>query len=200
MLHLPFSVSGFDFFGLPDKLDAIAGASALARGFQARRGADCLSRSAYDFEAEINRIGQDFAGDGEEELYRLTGRRFAARKFQEWLIKHQGECRTNRKEFEWYQLLAEMTDFFLTAELGVRKEFFLRKYFPEVTEELRERFQVHEYLRCAGESFDTVRKAYLDFHAGFALEPNLRNSAEELFPVALKTVRNSGCRPRADRR
>ena len=177
---------GMDAPELPDKLDAIAGACSLARGFQARRGADCLSRSAYDFEAESNRIGQDFAGDGEEELYRLTGRRFAARNFLEWLKKHQDECRTNRKEFEWYLLLAEMTEFFLTAELGVRKEFFLRKYFPEVTEELRERFQVHEYLRCAAGSFDRVREHYLDFHTGFALEPNLRNSAEELFPPSMK--------------
>lgn len=79
-----------------------------------------------------------------------------------------------------------MTDFFLTAELGVRKEFFLRKYFPEVTEELRERFQVHEYVRSAAGSFDRVREDYLNFHAGFALEPNLRNSADELFPAALK--------------
>ena len=177
---------GFDAPELPDKLDAIAGASALARGFQARRGADCLSRSAYDFEAEINRIGQDFTGDGEEELYRLTGRRFAARNFLEWLKKHQDECRTNRKEFDWYALLAEMTEFFLTAEIGVRKEFFLRKYFPEVTEELRERFQVHEYLKRALDTFNSVRKAYLDFHSGFTPERNLKNSADELLPAAVK--------------
>ena len=171
---------------LPDKLDAIAGASALARGFQARRGADCLTRSAYDFEAESNRIGQDFAGDGEEELYRLTGRRFAVRNFREWLKKHQDECRTNRKEFDWYALLAEMTEFFLTAEIGVRKEFFLRKYFPEVTDELRERFQVYEYLKRELDTFDSVRKAYLDFHSGFTPEQNLKNSADELFPAAMK--------------
>ena len=177
---------GFAAPELPDKLDAIAGASVLARGFQARRGADCLSRSAYDFEAEINRIGQDFAADGEEELYRLTGRRFAARNFLEWLKEHQDECRTNRKEFDWYALLAEMTEFFLTAEIGVRKEFFLRKYFPEVTEELRERFQVHEYLRKAADSFDRVREDYLNFHAGFTLERNLKNSADELYPATLK--------------
>ena len=177
---------GFDAPELPDKLDAIAGASALARGFQARRGADCLSRSAYDFEAEINRIGQDFTGDGEEELYRLTGRRFAALNFQEWLKKHQDECRANRKEFEWYILLAEVTVFFLTAEIGLRKEFFLRKYFPEVSDELRERFQVHEYLKRALDTFNSVRKAYLDFHSGFTPEQNLKNSADELLPAALK--------------
>ena len=79
-----------------------------------------------------------------------------------------------------------MTEFFLTAEIGVRKEFFLRKYFPEVTEELRERFQVHEYLRKAADSFDRVRENYLNFHAGFTPERNLKNSADELFPATLK--------------
>ena len=64
--------------------------------------------------------------------------------------------------------------------------FFLRKYFPEVTEELRQQFQVHEYLRSAADSFDRVREHYLDFHTGFTLEPNLGNSAQELFPAALK--------------
>ena len=177
---------GMDAPELPDKLDAIAGACSLARGFQARRGADYLTRLPYDFDREIEWIGQDFSGDGEEELYRLAGKRFAALNFLGWLKSRQGECRTNRKEFEWYILLAEMTVFFLTAEIGVRKEFFLRKYFPEVTDELRERFQVYEYLKRALDQFDAVRKAYLDFHSGFTPEPNLKNSADELFPAAMK--------------
>ena len=177
---------GMDAPELPGKLDAIAGACSLARGFQVRRGGDYLMRLPYDFDQEIERIRLDFSGDGEEELYRLTGKRFAALNFLDWLKSRQGDCRTNRKEFEWYILLAEMTVFFLTAEIGVRKEFFLRKYFPEVTGELRERFQVYEYLKRALETFDAVRKAYLDFHSGFTPERNLKNSADELFPAALK--------------
>jgi len=143
-------------------------------------------RLPYDFDQEIERIRLDFSGDGEEELYRLTGKRFAAQNFLDWLTLRLGECRTNRKEFEWYILLAEMTVFFLTAEIGVRKEFFLRKYFEELSCELRERFQVYEYLKQALETFDSVRKAYLDFHSGFTPERNLKNSADELFPDALK--------------
>ena len=177
---------GMEMPELPDKLDAIAGACGLARGFQTRRGADCLTRLPYDFKQEIERIGQDFTGDGEEELYRLTGRRFAALDFLDRLRSLLPSCRTNRKEFEWYILLAEMTVFFLTAEIGLRKEFFLRKYFPEVTEELRERFHVYEYLRKAHDLFDAVRKHYLEFHSGFVPERNLKNSAAELFPVELR--------------
>ena len=45
---------------------------------------------------------------------------------------------------------------------------------------------VHEYLRSACGSFDLVREDYLNYHAGFALKPNLRNSSQELFPAALK--------------
>ena len=67
---------GIDAPELPDKLDAVAGACSLARGFQARRGDDYLTRLPYDFDQEIERIRQDFSGDGEEELYRLTGKRF----------------------------------------------------------------------------------------------------------------------------
>ena len=58
---------------------------------------------------------------------------------------------------------------------------------------------MHEYLRRAADSFDRVRKDYLDFHAGSALEPNLHNSAQELLPPALKAGLASLFRSRPER-
>ena len=45
---------------------------------------------------------------------------------------------------------------------------------------------MHEYLHQAHDLFDAVRKHYQDYHSEFALEPNLKNSAIELFPAQLR--------------
>ena len=182
------NVFGMDTPELPDKLDSIAGTCAFARGFQYRtcHEVNRFSRASYDFEKEVTAVCKDYEGDGEEELYRLIGRRYAARIFMDWLKDHQRRCQKNHLEFEWYILLAEMTLLFLAVDIGIRKDCFVRRYFPSVSKELVERFQVCEYLNKALMSFDTVKQHYQKFHLPYSMERNLANCCEELFPVALK--------------
>ncbi|MBE6356835.1 MAG: hypothetical protein E7058_06940 [Lentisphaerae bacterium] len=191
---------GVDIAGLPDKLDAIAGFCSVIPGFQYRK-AQALNRYArrpYDFAEICGNIRRDYeAGDGENELYRLIGKRFAAVSLLETLKKYEPQVSGNHAEYQWYILLAEMSILFFGIEIGLRKALFVEKYL-EVSPEQLERFQSTTYLRSALENFDRVKELYHAFHAPWTPELNLNNCTEEVFPEALKTgiaglVKNPSC-------
>lgn len=191
---------GVDIAGLPDKLDAISGFCSVAPGFQYRK-AQALNRYArrpYDFAEICRNIRSDYEyGDGENELYRLIGKRFAAVSLLETLEKYESGVSANQAEYQWYILLAEMSILFFGIEIGLRKALFVERYLETSAEQL-ERFQSTSYLRGALENFGRVKKAYFDFHAPWVPELNLRNCTEELFPDALKNgiaelVKNPSC-------
>lgn len=180
---------GFSAPELPDKLDAVAGFCSVVPGFQYRKAQSLnrYSRRPYDFEEICANIRKDYEyGDGENELYRLIGKRFAAKTMLEFLEKHQSEVQKNHAEYQWYKLLAEMTVLFYGIEIGLRKALFVERYFPEVTGELLTRFQSTSYLQQALDDFDRVKQLYKDHHAPFAPELNLDNCTKEIFPEALK--------------
>ncbi|MBO5668433.1 MAG: family 20 glycosylhydrolase [Lentisphaeria bacterium] len=183
------NVFGADIPGLPDKLDSIAGFCTVAPGFQYRKAQSLnrYSRRPYDFSEICSNIRRDYdLADGENELYRLIGKRFAAVSLLRVLKKHLPAVSKNHTEYQWYILLAEMTILFFGIEIGLRKFLFVKKYFPEVTPELLEQFQSRTYLQNALDDFDRVKELYRQLHVRWAAELNAENCTQEMFPAALK--------------
>lgn len=183
------TVFGFSAPELPVYLDAIAGATAFAPGFQRRQRhpLNRYDRKEYDFEAELAVVLRDYAEcDGAEELYRLIARRETVRYFAEFLEVNRDKCRRNHAEYEWYRLLAALTEMFLLIDIGIRKECFVRQGSGKVDPKKLDRFQSRRFLREALARWDGLKAEYLRFHREFALEPNLERCADELFAPALK--------------
>ncbi len=179
---------GFDGPELPDKLDAISGATAFARGFQFRQKTPLnrYARAAYDFKVELELVRRDYeSADGETELYRLVGRCEAAKNFLEWLDFHRADVRTNSSEYEYTALLAELTVMFLEIDIGIRKDFFMRRYFSEISAETVKRWQSLDYLSRALERWPRLRRKFSDFAANFVPGPLLENYLAELFQDTL---------------
>ena len=184
------STFGVDIPGLPDKLDSIAGFISTAPGFQYRKAQSLnrYSRRPYDFAEIYSNIRKDYeSADGENELYRLIGKRFAALALLKTLKKHLPEVQKNHAEYQWYILLAEMSAFFQGLEIGLRKMLFVKKYFPQITGELLIQFQVILYLQQALDDFDRIKELYRQTHSGLVPELNLNNCCCEMFPDALKS-------------
>ncbi len=179
---------GFDGPELPDKLDAISGASSFARGFQflQRNPLNRYDRARYDFWEERGLVERDYElADGETELYRLVARCRAAENFREWLEFHRPEVRKDLPEYEWYLLLSELTVLFLEIDIGVRKDLFMRRYFTEITPDTVSRWQSAEYLRRAAEQWPGLRRRFEKFASGYVPAPLLKNYLEEVFRPGL---------------
>ena len=96
------------------------------------------------------------------------------------------KCRRNHAEYEWYRLLAALTEMFLLIDIGIRKECFVRQGSGKVDPKKLDRFQSRRFLREALARWDGLKAEYLRFHREFAMEPNLERCADELFAPALK--------------
>ena len=144
------------------------------------------ARAAYDFKVELELVRRDYeSADGETELYRLVGRCEAAKNFLEWLDFHRADVRTNSSEYEYTALLAELTVMFLEIDIGIRKDFFMRRYFSEISAETVKRWQSLDYLSRALERWPRLRRKFSDFAANFVPGPLLENYLAELFQDTL---------------
>lgn len=174
---------------LPAYLDSIAGLTAFAPGFQSwqRHPLNRYDRAPYNFGQLLRGVLRDYAEcDGEYRMYELVARWKSVQCFAEMLKECRQDCRRNETEFDWYCLLAELTEAFLLMELGVRKECFVRKYFDQVSDEILERFQSRDFLRRALVLMDKAEADFRAFHQPYTNEKCLDRYCQMLFSRELK--------------
>ena len=174
---------------LPAYLDSIAGLTAFALGFQSwqKHSLNRYDRAPYDFDQLLRGVLRDYAEcNGEYRLYELVARWKSVQYFEEMLKEYRQDCRRNEPEFDWYCLLAELTETFLLMELGVLKECFVRKYFETVFDEILERFQSREFLRRARTLMDKTEADFQAFYKPYTTEKCLDRYCKMLFNQGLK--------------
>ena len=182
-------VFGCDAPEFPAMLDAIAGSTLAGRGFQFRNGngLNRYDRRPFEFAGYARAIRDSHdSGEGTPMLYRQIGQLTAAQRLAELVAEMLPNCRRNRKELEWYGLLARTTELFLTIDIALRKECFVTMAFGTPTPEQITRFESRAYARRALELWDGVIDAFRLFHKDIAAAGPLERYCRELFPAALK--------------
>jgi len=182
-------VFGCDAPEFPAMLDAIAGSTLAGRGFQLRNGngLNRYDRRPFDFSLYANAIQKSHAsGECIPMLYRQVGQLTAAQRLGELVAEMLPECKRNRKELEWYGLLAKTTELFLTIDIALRKECYVIAAFGTPTPAQILRFESREYARRALKLWDSVVADFKAFHQDITAPGPLERYCQELFPQPLK--------------
>lgn len=183
------NVFGCSFPALIDKLDAIAGSTASGCGFQYRKSEEHnrYARAPFDFQQLLNVIRTGYScPEGEKVLYHQVGQLAAVRNLREYLQCIQKHCQRNQKELQWYFLLADLTELFLTIDIALRKECFVIDAFGKPTEAQLERFESRKYAKEALAMWDGVRQNFRDFYGDMTAPRLLDNYCKELFADGLR--------------
>ena len=183
------NVFGVNAPQLIDKLDAIAGSTISARGFQFRKSEEHnrYARVPFDFQTIADVIQRGYATtEGALDLYTQVGQLLAARRLRSLVEALLPKCTKNIDEMKWYLLAAELTEFFLTIDIALRKECFVIDAFGTPTPAQIERFESRSYAQEALHKWDDVISKFRRFFQGLTAERTLDNYCRELFPEGLR--------------